>query len=93
MIDMSHPLVLPRVNMNGTSKGELVSQLTDVTRALDEAVSLMAIARPHGRDFQTFSDGEERCRQARDAWDARMKVVLKIQAQILAHAIEIHGQG
>lgn len=45
---------LPQVNINGTSRGELVKQHSAALNALESALSAMRRTEPHGRDYQTI---------------------------------------
>ncbi len=62
-------LIAPTVNMNGTSKQELLKQLRDVSRAIHEAVDMMRVAAPHGLDYQI---GPETYAQARAQWETQI---------------------
>lgn len=86
------PLITPRVNLNGTSKEDLVRQYTRVMRHLDETLGLMGEATPHGRDFQTFPDGAMLTTSARAAWHDRMQVLSAIRAEVEKLAISINDQ-
>lgn len=46
--------MVPRVHLNGTSKGELLRQLVEVSNALLVARQRMIDAAPHGRDYYTI---------------------------------------
>lgn len=80
------PLVLPQVNMNGSSRKSLVQQQCDVMRALRATYKAMAEATPHGRDYQ-FQPAEYPT--ARDAWLERMRAVSSLLEEIEAHAMAI----
>jgi|TARA_R110000765_G_scaffold351331_1_gene441317 hypothetical protein len=47
----------PIVNLNGTSKDALMEQVGDARSAIDDALKALALATPHGRDYQTASEG------------------------------------
>ena len=47
----------PVVNLNGTSKDALIEQVCDVRSAIDNALKALALATPHGRDYQTAREG------------------------------------
>ena len=81
------PLVLPQVNLNGTSREALVEQQLDVMHAIRALKAAMNEAAPNGRDYQ-FRPAE--FSPARDAWDERMKLIHDMGNEIEAHAMAIH---
>lgn len=91
-IEFQHPLIVPQVNINGTSRDMLIEQLLDVSRKLNDAINAMNAALPHDRDFQTMKNAEQVSIDARNAWVFRMRVLLKLQAEVLAHALSIKDQ-
>jgi hypothetical protein len=50
-LTMTHPLAMPTVHLNGTSKESLLSGLCDVVHALHGAGRKLAAACPNGRDY------------------------------------------
>lgn len=48
-------LVIPQVNLNGTSKNQLLEQYKKSIIALRNAHDALCNASPHGRDYQTMS--------------------------------------
>jgi hypothetical protein len=80
------PLILPQINLNGTSRNQLVEQQCDVMTALRALYKAMGEAAPNGRDYQ-FRPAE--FTTARDAWDERMTAVELMRREIEAHAIAI----
>lgn len=71
--------VRPVVNMNGTSREELMRQAFDVSNAAEALIQALGRAAPHGRDYQTtsyerYSDDrmlwEKFVEHARDIFDA-----------------------
>ena len=50
-------LSIPTVHMNGTSKNELLDQLSSVYEALDNVLDVMRNASPNGRDYYTQEHG------------------------------------
>lgn len=50
------PLIAPQVNMNGTSRAELVSNYSNAQIALIRAIDAVRMTSPHGRDFQTCKE-------------------------------------
>lgn len=51
-------LMLPRVNINGTSREELSEGFAKAQEAILTALEAVAATRPHGRDFQTCEPGD-----------------------------------
>ena len=49
---------LPSIHLNGTSREALVKQMADVVHALDEALTKVGYATPHGRDYYVQGNGE-----------------------------------
>jgi hypothetical protein len=49
-------VTIPRVHLNGTSREELLNQLSEAHHALMEALGAMGRAAPHGRDYYVISD-------------------------------------
>jgi hypothetical protein len=80
------PLVLPQINLNGTSRSMLVAQQCDVLDALRALQEAMQEASPNGRDYQ-FRMGEFAPAQA--AWRERWQVIEDMRQEIEAHAIAI----
>src|SRR5687767_13426789 len=83
------PLVLPRLNINGTSKQGLIDQLTACMEAFRKLHIAMSEATPHSRDFQTIEDGEVHAARARDAWRLRIAIIHEIHEEISNHALRI----
>lgn len=54
MNDLNH-LVVPHLNINGTSKHELMMQLEHAAHTLQTALKSLNEAAPHGRDYQTVT--------------------------------------
>jgi len=87
---MSH-LVTPTVNLNGSSKSDLVGQVLNIMRTLEDAQQAICHAMPHGRDFQTMD--VETCRAAREAFCERAKALQAMWAEFGELAIAINAQG
>lgn len=82
-------LIQPQVNLNGTSRHELVQQQREVLAALHLLQKTMASATPHGRDYQFRPDEYP---QARLAWIERMEMVGNLYREIQAHALAIQKE-
>jgi hypothetical protein len=80
------PLTLPQVNLNGTSREQLVEQQRNVMHALDALQKAMQEAAPHGRDYQPRP---AEFKPAREAWLERMQVIGAMREEIEAHALAI----
>ena len=80
----------PVVNLNGTSKDALVGQVCNVRSAIDNALKALALATPHGRDYQTASDGAYAlaAAQHRD----RVAALTVVSDDLLKIAIDIDWQ-
>jgi len=84
------PLVTPVVNINGTSKSELLRQQTDIMSAISDLQKVMRQATPNGRDFQTVGQGF--AEEARDAFNERYNLLTKMYEEFQHVAIEIQKQ-
>ena len=84
------PLVLPQVNINGTSRDALIEQQVKVLRAFDKLREAMAEAMPHGRDYQSQPLDYKR---ARDAWTERLETVFAMRKEIEQYAQTISRGG
>lgn len=80
------PLVLPQVNLNGTSREALVEQQCDVMQALNALLKTMSDAFPNGRDYQLRP---VEYAPAREAWEERMHTVAAMCKEIETHAMAI----
>lgn len=79
-------LVKPQISINGTDRQALVDQQRRVLNALDDLVTAMSHAIPHGRDYQYRP---EEYPAARDAWIERMSGIVDLKDEITAHALAI----
>lgn len=84
------PLVLPQVNLNGTTREALVEQQCSVMHVLRSLLKVMAEAAPNGRDYQ-FRPAE--FGPAQEAWRERWQVIEDMRREIEAHAIAIQESG
>jgi len=69
-------LVIPVVNINGTSKEELLEQYNEAINAIVSAIEAVGECRPHGRDYQTVD--QSIYQKALDQWEKRMRYLHKI---------------
>ena len=87
------PLITPRVNLNGTSKRELVHQQMEICQAIGALQSAMRQATPNGRDFQTVENGDRLCNEARNAFNDRYNALTTMFEEFQQLAIDIQKQG
>jgi hypothetical protein len=71
---------LPTIHMNGTSKRQLVEQLTDVSVRLDVAYEAMKKAAPNGRDY--YPQGPEAMDRALVEFAKRLKAIDAVKEDI-----------
>jgi hypothetical protein len=81
-------LVVPLVNINGSSAQSLVDDMIAVINALRDAEKALAIAMPHGRDYRDFDDW----RLARDAWHDRRNAIAAMMSELEEYAYAIAQQ-
>jgi len=79
-------LIQPQISLNGTDRQSLLDQQRRVLEALDDLVTAMSHAIPHGRDYQ-YRPAEYPL--ARDAWIERMSAIVDLKDEITAHAIKM----
>ena len=60
------------VNLNGTSRDDLVAQQRAVMDAADTLLEAMGMANPHGRDYQLNADPTD-YQQDRDEWQEKRR--------------------
>lgn len=84
-------VTLPIVNINGTSKEELLKPIYNAYRAVQEAYEAVCKTAPHGRDYQVSLEGEYAV--ARRDFHRRAGELLKIQEELQALYIGIERQG
>jgi hypothetical protein len=81
------PLVLPQINLNGTSREALVAQQCDVLAAIRALQEALQEASPNGRDYQTAPMGT--FNRAQEAWRERWQVIEDMRKEIEQHALAI----
>lgn len=84
------PTAFRKLNLNGSSGNELLSQYRDDMRHAGELRSFLAPLRPHGRDFQ-FNTADYR--PAVDQFDEQMRAVESLCNYLEAHAYDLLKQG
>jgi len=83
-------LVPPQININGTSRRELVQQQLDVLRTLRALQQAMVDAMPNGRDYQIRPSEAP---AARAAWMDRIAIIYEMTQEIEKHAMAIQDGG
>lgn len=79
----------PKVNINGTSRSDLVSQYSAAQVGIMAAVKAVRESAPHMRDFQTCEDASDAYRTALRQHMARVSVLEAMDNEFnsLAHLI------
>jgi len=72
--------VIPRVHLNGTSKGELMKQLAEVEEAVVTAIHAVDRATPQARDYSVIDD--DAITRARNAHYARILKLEEVLAEL-----------
>ena len=85
------PPMAPCVNMNGTSKQELVDQQIAIMDATDTVLAALRAANPNGRDYYPL--GDEALVRAAAEHKARVAQAEAIRAEAEALALAIQAQG
>jgi hypothetical protein len=83
-------VIIPRVHLNGTSKGELLEQFKTADRALRAAEEALQRAAPNERDYYVIEPNP--FEGARAAHVARIKALTKVREEIMAIAIGVVDQ-
>lgn len=86
-----HVVVSPIVNINGTSREELLNQWRRAHEALLNAETALRECTPHGRDFQTDRTGQL-YNEAREQHMIRLAHLIAIRKEVEAVAINIYDQ-
>lgn len=76
-----------QVNLNGDSKETLVNQARAVIDALREVETLMGVANPHGRNYQTAKPGAFDADQLE--WTEARIALCNLRNKIMDSAIRI----
>lgn len=77
---------LPQVNMNGTSKAELIAQQDAIVKACESLARALIQARPHGRDY-VFRPHELQAAQDESADDYRALDAISERANVILFAL------
>lgn len=84
-------VTLPIVNMNGSTKQELMEQVWAQYIAVRAAYEAVCQSPPHGRDYQISPIGDYE--KARAEYQERALAILKISQELEALYIGIREQG
>ena len=82
---------LPQVNLNGTSKAELIAQQDAVVKATEALARALLQARPHGRDY-VFRPHELQAAQDEHADDYRALDAISERASTILYALWEDGR-
>jgi hypothetical protein len=81
----------PFVNLNGTSRAELVKQAFDVSSAAETLIQALGRAAPHGRDYQTVT--QDRYKQDRERWEAYVTQVRTLYEEYRSNGERLYTDG
>jgi hypothetical protein len=82
---------LPQVNLNGTSKAELIAQQDAIVKAAKALADALIKARPHGRDY-VFRPHELQAAQDESADDYRALDAISDRAYTILYALWEDGR-
>lgn len=85
-------LVVPRLNLNGSSKRCLMDGYLKVLEDLRQVQASLSKIYPHGRDYQTYLDSDERHKLAYEQHTARRQMLDQIYKEIEAIAEGVNEQ-
>ena len=80
-------IALPKINLNGTSKRELLEQQITALNAINAAIDALCAAAPNGRDYQTLPSGAVQL--ALSEHQARLKLLHAVQDELQTIAMHI----
>jgi len=81
------PLLPQRININGTSRADLLTAYMHINNAFRTLDQALGEAMPHGRDYS------DEYNDARTAWDERRKTLETIRKEFEACAERVAAQG
>lgn len=73
-------MIVPTVHLNGTSRDELLKQLTDASEALDAAYNMLKKANPNGRDY--YPQGTDVIYKAIEEHMSRLRKIDEVKEEI-----------
>jgi len=74
-------LAVPTIHLNGTSRQELLDQLSDAVLALERAIGKLQLAHPNARDY--YPQGNEAFNVARDQHFDRIERICKVRDELV----------
>jgi hypothetical protein len=87
-------LIIPRVNMNGNTKADLVEQLQAAHEAMGKAIDALQVCEfSNGRNFQTLPNGGAVAQQARTQHGEWLQSLQSIKTNVTEMADELSIQG
>ena len=73
-------MIYPIINLNGSSAQELAEQYHKACVACEDAIQVMAVTFPHGRDYQTAP--RDHYLMARVEHEERIKMLTEVSRQL-----------
>ena len=89
---MTDDLMSPIVNLNGTSRAELVLQRQSMMAALERTMVELSAMRPHGRDSQTAPDPAAHYERNLSIWSARFNLLDKLRKELAEEELAIQNE-
>lgn len=83
----------PTLNLNGTSKRELLSEVSAAIHAIFEAEAALQKMTVHGRDYQTTDAPDKYFLQARAEHRERLAALARIREELSDYGQAIAAQG
>lgn len=82
-------VVAPTVNLNGTSRDQLVGQALDMHSAISNCREVFAEHPPHGRDYQTGDVSIYEAKAQHQRWREQLD---RISREVMEYAMQIYQQ-
>ena len=73
-------LAVPTVHLNGTSAEELMNQLRSAALAVQNAMNVLALAAPHGRDY--YPQNSNAINDAMEQHRSRMRRLSEVHTEL-----------
>jgi hypothetical protein len=77
---MTEQLAIPTIHLNGTSREQLLEDLSDAIHAMHEAGRALAKACPNRRDY--YVQGPDATKRAMDQHEARMNKLREVVREL-----------
>jgi hypothetical protein len=74
-------LAIPTIHLNGTSRQELIDQLSDAAHALEQAIEQVCKAAPNSRDY--YPQGNAAFGPAQDQHYDRIDRIRKVRDELI----------